>query len=746
MDFEHTKTKKIIKLLLCLVSIIALTVVAVMLIMERKPEAEIVETTKQETTKPVVETTQETTEPETKKPETVTKVFEDVDDFILDGQIAELPEDEFIPYEEEMTIDLLGLRYDEDSDFKTLFTWKDLVLENDISGYYFGMQGGCTDGVYNYFAFIVKDINKNHVDTRIVCDKIEKDENYDGPYWTVGLKDDLQHINDMTYNSITGEIVMACCQSGYYQQIYTVPAAELQSHSSQKNFVRHEVSCVVTSIGFNETRNQYVVGLSKQPNYMAILDSNFNLIKKIGYRVTVNDKKWAGQGLHCDNKYVYLTQFLDTGNSTRPQTLPYESRIKIFDWDGNHVRTIRLTVEKEIAGKPGTEERYYEVENMYVIGDSSRLGFVCAHTTYDRMFTYIDITDYTYHIQYCPDEKVEKYIERTEDGIKLKENNNVSSVMINGITTHLYKSRIVNKGKEFDGWTAYRAEADKWLYKDSAVKDSSTNVWCVEGEQPEGYVKYVFKDKQEVTNVGLGGEHIFMCARWKDATEFTVSFFSDNVENKAMRQRIVYGEPQRLSENTIVKEGRAFQGWNAYWPEVNKWYYSSPDGEDCGWYVEDCQPKGYRKYLFSDKQSISKLVFAGSNVYMYAVWNEFYVYYNANGVEVSEKGILNSMTAVHGSGIYNMVLPYQSKYLSPGYRDYQLQGYCQYWMEEDKWLCENDDGEVIGWYSQTQIDENNYVKHVIEPSSYISESVNVGDHLVLYAQWSYENADESDDV
>lgn len=723
-----------------------------------------------------------TDDTETKKVDIVYSDCIDADDGIVDGQVAAFPEDAEISTltidddmitENEMLINLKGADKG-NTDFKELFKKTDLFVtyeeenrrDDNPKTDYFIMQGGCTDGEYNYFAFIMKECvaekdenNETYyvtttMDTRIVCYKIDEPESTRKLRITTNLMDKLQHLNDMTYNSITGKIVIACCEAGYYQKIYTIDATDLQpnlNETSQKqiqyfeekpnpnlNFILHNISCMVTSIGFNETRNQYVVGLSKQMNSFAILDSDFNLIKTEGYvNNTDYDTDWSGQGLHCDNKYIYLTQY-KKDVSGKNQTRSYENRIKIFDWNGNYKKTIKFNVDKSSDTTDEKDPRYHEVENMFVVGNRVLLGFNCYHTAFNRTFNYIDITDYTYYIQYCPDENVENYYEKIgENDYIAKDNDNVKSVMIKGLKTHLYRSRITKSGKEFIGWTAYRVNANKWLYKSPNVTDESTNGWYVEGQQPEGYVKYRYTDTQQVSNTGLGGELVLMCAQWKDTTQFTVRFFSGNAEEKNMKQSITYGVSTPLTKNVIEKDELDFKWWNAYWPEKNMWYYREISNKDKrGWFVEGCEPEGYIKYRYNDEQSVAQTVYAGSNVYMYAVWNEFTVYYNANGVEVEAAGIIDNQIAIHDDEAKNYLRSYNTSYLSSSYSAYQMTGYYQYWVEEDKWMCMDDTGKPTTWYSQTEIDENGLKKYVRNPSSYISKTVREGEHLVLYAIWS----------
>ena len=64
-----------------------------------------------------------------------------------------------------------------------------------------------------------------------------------------------------------------------------------------------------------------------------------------------------------------------------------------------------------------------------------------------------------------------------------------------------------------------------------------------------------------------------------------------------------------------------------------------------------------------------------------------------------------------------------------------MTGYYQYWVEEDKWRCIDKAGNGK-WYSMDTIKSNGYTMYERDPSSYISETVHEGEHLVLYAVWS----------
>ncbi len=628
--------------------------------------------------------------------------------------------------ENEISISLNGL-HKSNTDFVDIIDKDDLRLPDDPSNVFFGLQGGCFDGQYYYYAFIVKDHDlpseAAEIDIRIVC----VNKNFDGSFSIVALNSGflgiLQHANDMTYNANTGEIIIACCEN-YEQKVYSIEAEDLQYESLYKNFTEHNLSCMITSIAYNKTRNQYVVAVkaenTKIKNYMAILDGDFNLIKCIGdeteYR---SDSVWARGGIYCDNKYIYYSYAYYYGD-TRPFDRTIESRIRIFDWSGEYKKTLTFVVNKD--GLADGEKKYYEIENIIFTEDRVLLGFNCLLHWNDRNFCYVDITDKTYHIEYCPDENVNAYI-----GV---DNDNVSSIMFRELPTELYKFRVRQSGKLFTGWTLYRTEVNKWYYQ----KPDGSRVWCVEGTQPEGSTKVIYADKQAVTQTGGPGEHLLLCAQWADTNRFYITFQKNGGKGSMNAQEVIYGTGANLTQNTFTKDNRSFCGWNAYWSELNKWYYTDSDGNR-GWYAEGFEPAGYKKYVYSDCQRVVQTVHAGSHLYMYAAWDEYRVYCDANGAKIKLSGIKPMVTARNCSGYINSVNAYTTADLDSG----TFNGCHLYIPEEDKWYYQSSDGSDKGWYKEGS-QPAGYSKY-LKPfnSSGVASfggTAPVGETLILVAQWS----------
>ncbi len=125
-----------------------------------------------------------------------------------------------------------------------------------------------------------------------------------------GLMNKLYHINDMTYNTDTGEIIIACSWAGHRQEVYTIDAAKLQRSAAASEFEHHYISCRVAAIDYNSVHSRYIVGISGKLNYFAILDNDFNIIETIGYTANQDtDNKWERQGICADEQYIYYLCF-----------------------------------------------------------------------------------------------------------------------------------------------------------------------------------------------------------------------------------------------------------------------------------------------------------------------------------------------------------------------------------------------------------------------------------------------------
>ncbi len=641
-------------------------------------------------------------------------------------------------------------------DFKRMVN--DEQLENAVADWlvplkkakdqhFFTMQGSCFDGEYWYFAFTV---NYWYGDKKIYTQEgymiIRVPENnlddFLGEETTITYFEgvELFHLNDMTYNTVAGELVIAACTDGDHDSVYTIARENLGSNRkvSENNvgneFVKHNVSCNVTAIAFSEKDGCYIVGLTNRVtesggenivlehniHRFAKLDYNFNLIKVMGEKevelpiANPNlglDESWERQTIFVDNNYIYNLLHLYNPKTREEDKKLFETEnmIEIYDLAGNYKKSVYFTVPQ------GTDRRY-EAENINIVDGRIYIGFNCAKGIKYRDFCYYDLTEYGFSVTYCPDDNIASYIAG---------GNMPSSFVLRGFGAQLFTNPFSENGKAFAGWNAYRYEVDKWFY----VNADNTTAWYKEGEQPEGYTKYVYDNKATVKNTGLLGEHVYMVAQWKSSNNFKVYFAAPDVTQTKYSQTITHGTPTALNANTFTKTNRTFKGWNAYWVEKKQWLYvDSADSSKKQWCLEGTQPKGYKKYVYSDGEAVSKTVHKGNQVIMYAVWDEFFIYYNPNGDAKAAHQLLLRKRGWNSGGNVNSISPFTIS---------NFKGYNLYWCEADKWLYYNSTTKDLEWFkkgSQTS-GYSLYLKTFSNGTAKIGSTVPYGQSLVLYAKW-----------
>ncbi|MBR4286259.1 MAG: hypothetical protein IKT55_00990 [Clostridia bacterium] len=637
-------------------------------------------------------------------------------------------------------------RMADDYQFEDFFNKRNWFKHTDEEGfpYFFTMQGSCFGYEYYFFAFTVnRKLTQAEKDSMLYGNDTYTQEGYliirvpennldnffgDGTTITYFEGVDLYHLNDMTYNTITNEIIIAACTKADHDAIYTISSTDLVtsrkvSESDVDNvFVKHNVSCNVTSIAFSEKDGFYIVGLTNKVakingeikitennrHRFAKLDYDFNLIGTMG-NTTVDiglSEHWQRQTIFVDNNYIYnLLHLYDSKNPVT--TLETENMIEIYDLSGQYKKTIYFKVPQ------GTDRRY-EAENLNIVDGRLLIGFNCAKSTKTRDFCYYDLTEYGFSITYCPDDNIATHI--TDDDL-------TSSFVLRGFGTELFTNPFSVNGKVFKGWNAYRKEIDKWF----SVHADKTTGWYKEGEQPEGYTKYRYDNKATVSQTGLPGEHVYMCAQWEDSNVFTVYFKPNSGSGTMTEQTITHGTTTSLKYNTFTKTNRTFKGWNAYWVEKKQWLYVDSFNNK-KWCREGAQPVEYKKYVYSDGETVSKTVHKGNQVIMYAVWDEFFIYYNPNGKAAAAYELLPRKRGWTGGGNVNSISPF----VTTGFDGYNL-----YWREADKWLYYNSATQGLEWFkkgAQTS-GYSLYLKTFNNGTAKIGPTVPYGQTLVLYAKW-----------
>ena len=199
----------------------------------------------------------------------------------------------------------------------------------DISKYngHKNMQGGCTDGKYCYFA-----INDGNVSAYIFKYSVED--------WQLVARSEalpLDHSNDICYNPNTNELLV----------VHNAPNRDTISRIDPDTLELKETFKIrsnIFSMSYNQSRGQYVVGLSGGQDF-AFLDTSFKVIKM--YKA--NNTGYTTQGVESDDDFIYFVQYK-------------ENVIMVYDWDAKFVTRIDLSIQ-------GVEpENISFIEGEFIIG------------------------------------------------------------------------------------------------------------------------------------------------------------------------------------------------------------------------------------------------------------------------------------------------------------------------------------------------------------------------------------------
>lgn len=143
--------------------------------------------------------------------------------------------------------------------------------------------------------------------------------------------ENLNHINDITYNPKTGQLVI-CNNAGYTNRISFLNANTLEYEGYQ------DLSVPIYAIEYHIVTNQYIIGISGTTTF-AIANADFTEISsQLGGNALADE--YTKQTLCCDDDYVYCLYF---GNGTDHST----DLILVYDWDGNLVTQIEVDFNDE---------------------------------------------------------------------------------------------------------------------------------------------------------------------------------------------------------------------------------------------------------------------------------------------------------------------------------------------------------------------------------------------------------------
>lgn len=193
-----------------------------------------------------------------------------------------------------------------------------------------------------------------------------------------------------------------------------------------------------------------------------------------------------------------------------------------------------------------------------------------------------------------------------------------------GVSTKLPANEFTKKtnGNDvaFVGWNPYSVETGKWYYTNS---DGSVKGWYVEGEEPKGCSKKVYKDEASIKQSTNQGSHIIFFAAWN---EFTIYYDSNGVlikSAKILLPTVVnkgFSTPVKKYDTSCISiyednVPTSLNGYNQYLVESELWRYYS-DTDSSIWLEESSNLPLYT-YTYN---SISNGLSAGRRVVFSADW------------------------------------------------------------------------------------------------------------------------------
>lgn len=208
------------------------------------------------------------------------------------------------------------------------------------TGDYWVLQGGCSDGKYFYMCMENNQLAKHE-------SLIYKIDMATGELVAKSASLQLDHSNDVTYNSRTHELIVA--HNAPRRNVLSV--VDPDTLEIKRTF---KIPLNIFSIAYEPVRNVYVIGLYGTQNF-TVLNENFEMdfgrfegLKDLIY--VVKPTGYTTQGCECDESYIYFVQYA-------------ENVIMIYDWDGNFIRQVKLSIPSS-----------YEPENITVVGDEIYVG------------------------------------------------------------------------------------------------------------------------------------------------------------------------------------------------------------------------------------------------------------------------------------------------------------------------------------------------------------------------------------
>ncbi len=339
---------------------------------------------------------------------------------------------------------------------------------------YTALQGGASDGTFAYFVVLhtlAGDIDESQLlKYRISSGARITTASFNAPGNVTNM---LGHGNDATFNPDTGKLIVPAWTNDSSKQ----PA----DNGKHLRIIDPDTLKILETktIDVNVTNLCYANGTYLLFNGGAFrkYDANFKLGSTAPFDIDKAEDAYApakatrvGQGIDCDEDYVYITRWY-------PE--PVSNRIYVANWAGNLVGAYTYN---------GAEGEHL----MHVSGSRMLHGINTAGGGGEVR----RINNLTYVVSYIP-----------EGGVGTM----ATSRVLFGRNTLLRKNAFTLTGKLFDGWVAERESDGFWLYQSA---DGSDGGWKEKGKQPAGWILHVYKDEALVAKTAPFGL-VKMHAQWK---------------------------------------------------------------------------------------------------------------------------------------------------------------------------------------------------------------------------------------
>ena len=445
---------------------------------------------------------------------------------------------------------------------------------------YATVQGACTDGHYAYFA-----VQQNS--TTILKYDLNTWELED---WVEDL-DDLDHANDMTYNTKNNWILVANNEPHY--NILTI-----LNPVTFKKIKTVKLKIDIYSIAYNPKKDIYVAGISGGYQF-AILNNKFKVIKKYKGKET----GYTRQGCDCDENYIYFSQ---SGG---------DNVVAVYDYNGKYVDMVSIGHSHEVENIFHVDTSFYTTLHFY--GNSvQRIGFS-------------DRSRICYTVN---------YIANGGRGVMNP------TVVHYGEGTPLRKNAFVKAGYFFGGWRASRSSDGKYL---GFRKFSRISEWL---DQESVYQYDMYADGDSVAETVKFGS-VTMSPFWISET-YDVSFDPGDSESGSMASQTVrHYDTYQIPENQFDKPGYIFVGYTAYRDYDDKYYGYRRGCKEAEWlYQEDL----IKVCEFKPGESFSAMTYGGT-VYLKPVFRFAYTFSDDQSALLEYIGIDEVVNIPNPSGNLNTI-------------------------------------------------------------------------------------------